>query len=99
MNYLRKNYLYCTAIIQSTKKVTYEQLINKLENLRNKTIAEAGCILFEIMPLEKERFALWEIWKDKDSFYAHHRQEYTKKFFSEQLDTIEIFESSEKVSI
>ncbi|MBO0475985.1 antibiotic biosynthesis monooxygenase [Vagococcus sp. DIV0080] len=101
MTYLKEDYLYCTAILQSTKKVPYEQLIKKLEKLQEKTTTEKGCILFEVVPLnrELERFGLWEIWKDTESFYKHHEKEYTKEFFAEQLDTIELFESSKEVSL
>ncbi len=95
------NYLYCTAVIQTTGKVPYEQLVEHLAELSEKTIAEAGCIMFKVVPLEKAtgRFALWEIWKNQAAFYAHHEQTYTKEFFQAELDTIEFFESSEKVEL
>ncbi|EAC6072664.1 antibiotic biosynthesis monooxygenase, partial [Listeria monocytogenes] len=48
----KKNYLYCTAVIQTTGKVSYEQLVEHLEALRTKTVKEPGCVLFEIIPLE-----------------------------------------------
>ncbi|MBC2182314.1 antibiotic biosynthesis monooxygenase [Listeria sp. FSL L7-0233] len=101
--YLKENanYLYCTAIIQTTGKVSYEQLVECLEALRAKTVKEAGCVLFEIVPLEKAlgRFALWEIWQNQEAFYFHHKQPYTKDFFAAELDTVEFFESSEKVAL
>lgn len=99
MNLFNEHYLYCTAIIQSTKQVSYEQLVNKLSQLKKVTDTEPGCISFQIVPLdrEKERFALWEIWQDTAAFYLHHKKEYTKSFLNEQLDTIEFFESSQKV--
>lgn len=100
-NDLKAPFLYCTAIVQSTKKIGYNALIEKLSALQEVTSIEAGCILFKIVPLDRyeERFALWEIWENKEAFYAHHQKDYTKAFFSEQLDTIELFESSEKVSL
>ncbi|MBC1374575.1 antibiotic biosynthesis monooxygenase [Listeria sp. FSL L7-1699] len=101
--YLKENpnYLYCTAVIQTTGKVSYELLVEHLEELRAKTITEKGCILFEIVPLEKQhgRFALWEIWQSQEAFYYHHQQNYTKEFFAAELDTIEFFESSKKVDL
>ncbi|MBF2345222.1 antibiotic biosynthesis monooxygenase [Listeria seeligeri] len=95
------NYLYCTAVIQTTGKVPYEQLVEQLTELSEKTVAESGCIMFKVVPLEKRtgRFALWEIWKNQAAFYAHHKQTYTKEFFHAELDTIEFFESSEKVEL
>ncbi|MTD38613.1 antibiotic biosynthesis monooxygenase [Erwinia sp. CPCC 100877] len=101
MSFSEKSYLYCTAIIQSTKKVPYEQLVSKLNQLKEDTKSELGCISFEIVPLnrDKERFALWEVWKDTNAFYTHHKKEYTKRFFNEKLDTIELFESSKEVTI
>lgn len=97
----KENYLYCTAVVQTTGKVSYRELVNRLNELKEKTNCEEGCIMFEISPLEKEkgRFALWEIWENQDAFYGHHRQEYTKEFFKAELDTIEFFESSEKVQL
>lgn len=95
------DYLYCTAIIQTTGKVSYEQLVEHLADLRDQTEAEPGCVMFQIVPLEKTlgRFALWEIWENQAAFYAHHKQTYTKEFFQAGYDTIEIFESSEKVTL
>ncbi|WP_271004156.1 putative quinol monooxygenase [Listeria seeligeri] len=95
------NYLYCTAVIQTTGKVPYEQLVEQLTELSEKTVAESGCIMFKVVPLEKTtgRFALWEIWKNQAAFYTHHKQTYTKEFFHAELDTIEFFESSEKVEL
>ncbi|MBC1489768.1 antibiotic biosynthesis monooxygenase [Listeria sp. FSL L7-1485] len=95
------HYLYCTAVIQTTGKVPYEQLVEHLAKLREQTIAETGCIMFKVVPLEKTtgRFALWEIWEDQTAFYTHHDQTYTKEFFQAELDTIEFFESSEKVEL
>jgi quinol monooxygenase YgiN len=92
-------YLYCTAIIQSTGKVPYAELATALQTLCEQTAKEPGCISFQAVPLDKERerFALWEIWQDQAAFYAHHEQSYTKEFFKAELDTIEFFESSEKV--
>ncbi|MTD40129.1 antibiotic biosynthesis monooxygenase [Erwinia sp. CPCC 100877] len=94
-------YLYCTAVLQATGKVPYDELAAALETPRKQTAAEPGCILFQVVPLEKERerFALWEIWQDQAAFYAHHEQSYTKDFFKAELDTIEFFESSEKVRL
>ncbi|EAD8001449.1 antibiotic biosynthesis monooxygenase [Listeria monocytogenes] len=101
--YLKENtnYLCCTAVIQTTGKVSYEQLVEHLEALRAKTVKEPGCVLFEIVPLESAlgRFALWEIWQNQESFYYHHEQNYTKEFFAAELDTVEFFESSEKVNL
>jgi quinol monooxygenase YgiN len=75
-------YLYCTAVIQSTGKVPYAELTAALKKLCEQTVKEPGCILFQVVPLEKERerFALWEIWQDQAAFYAHHEQSYTKNF-------------------
>ncbi|EHC6546484.1 antibiotic biosynthesis monooxygenase, partial [Listeria monocytogenes] len=42
----KANYLYCTAVIQTTGKVSYEQLVEHLEALRAKTVKEPGCVLF-----------------------------------------------------
>ncbi|EAK8404898.1 antibiotic biosynthesis monooxygenase [Listeria monocytogenes] len=97
----KANYLYCTAVIQTTRKVSYEQLVEHLEALRAKTVKESGCVLFEIVPLESAlgRFALWEIWQNKEAFYFHHEQPYTKEFFAAKFDTVEFFESSEKVDL
>jgi quinol monooxygenase YgiN len=94
-------YLYCTAVIQSTGKVPYAELTAALKKLCEQTVKEPGCILFQVVPLEKERerFALWEIWQDQAAFYAHHEQSYTKEFFKAELDTIEFFESSEQVHL
>ncbi|MCD2247078.1 antibiotic biosynthesis monooxygenase [Listeria marthii] len=101
--YLKENahYLYCTAVIQTTGKVSYEQLVEHLERLRVKTVTEEGCVLFEIVPLERAlgRFALWEIWQNQAAFYYHHEQDYTKNFFAAEFDTIEFFESSQKVDL
>ncbi|AHI55611.1 putative quinol monooxygenase [Listeria ivanovii] len=95
------DYLYCTAIIQTTGKVSYEQLVEHLMDLRDQTEAEPGCMVFQVVPLEKSvgRFDLWEIWENQAAFYAHHEQTYTKEFFQAELDTIEMFESSEKVHL
>lgn len=58
-------------------------------------------MVFQVVPLEKSvgRFDLWEIWENQAAFYAHHEQTYTKEFFQAELDTIEMFESSEKVHL
>lgn len=96
-----ENYLYCTTIIQTTEKVPYEQLVEHLGELQEKTVTEAGCVMFQVVPLEKTlgRFALWEIWENQAAFYHHHNQDCTKEFFQAELDTLEFFESSEKVDL
>ncbi|EKM9284404.1 antibiotic biosynthesis monooxygenase, partial [Listeria monocytogenes] len=39
------------------------------------------------------------IWQNQEAFYYHHEQNYTKEFFAAKLDTVEFFESSEKVDL
>lgn len=48
--YLKENanYLYCTAVIQTTGKVSYEQLVEHLEKLRAKTVTEEGCVYLKL---------------------------------------------------
>ncbi|MDA9470649.1 putative quinol monooxygenase [Enterococcus sp. 5H] len=97
----KNTFLYCTAVVQTTGKVTYEALADKLNELQELTVLEEGCVLFKVVPLNKKqgRFALWEIWKGQAAFYEHHSKEYTKNFFAEELDTVEFFESSEEVQL
>lgn len=87
--YLKENtnYLYCTAVIQTTGKVSYEQLVEHLEALRAKTVKEPGCVLFEIVPLESAlgRFALWEIWQNQESFITITNRTIRKNFLLRNL--------------
>lgn len=94
----KKNYLYCTAVIQTTGKVSYEQLVEHLEALRAKTVKEPGCVLFEIVPLESAlgRFALWEIWQNQEAFYYHHEQNYTKEFLQRNLTRLNFSKAQRK---
>lgn len=96
-----QNYLYCTAIIKATEGTEYEILKKELLELEGKTVLEEGCINFFVSPLNKneKKFSLWEIWKDEESFYNHHKMEYTQKYFQKKLSEIVLFESSRKVKL
>ena len=97
----KPEYLYCTAIVKAVEGTDYEILKHELEKLEEKTILEEGCITFFISPLPKEemKFSLWEIWKDDNAFYEHHKKPYTLEYFSKNLTNIILFESSRKVEL
>lgn len=98
---MKNDLLYCTAIIQSTNKIPYDELVIELKNLERLTNLETGCISFKVIPMsvKEQTFALWEIWKDENGFYDHHNMEYTKELFSKKITKIKVFESSKEVAL
>jgi quinol monooxygenase YgiN len=103
MQKIEKNaaYLYCTAILRATEGTDYEVLKRELFKLEKKTVLEEGCIIFFVSPLdEKEKqFSLWEIWRDDEAFYSHHKNIHTQEYFSKKLSEVILFESSRKVEL
>lgn len=87
--YLKENtnYLYCTAVIQTTGKVSYEQLVEHLEALRAKTVKEPGCVLFEIVPLESAlgRFACGKFGRIRNPFITITNRTIRKNFLLRNL--------------
>ncbi|MEX5935763.1 putative quinol monooxygenase [Mammaliicoccus sciuri] len=98
---VEKDYVYCTAIIKSTNKVDYDQLIDIFKELEKNTSEEEGCISFQVIPMLKEKgtIALWEVWKDKEAFYKHHSFSHTIRIAEQKLTEVIVFESSVKLEI
>ncbi|WP_436883291.1 putative quinol monooxygenase [Mammaliicoccus sciuri] len=95
------DYIYCTAIIKSTNEVNYNELIKIFRGLEKDTNNEDGCVFFKVIPMSenKETIALWEIWKDEESFYKHHQLDHTKNIANQKLTLVEVFESSVELDI
>lgn len=98
---MNKNHLYCTAIIQSTQKISYFELVNELKKLEDLTNQEPDCISFQVIPMseEEQRFALWEVWTSEEGFYAHHNMDYTQSLFARKITEVKLFESSRVVNL
>lgn len=98
---MSENFVYCTAIIQSTGKESYDEVLKKFNNFEEITSKEDGCVSFSVVPMssKKHEIALWEIWKDEDSFYNHHQMKHTIDLANQQLTKVKIFESSHELNL
>ena len=98
---MNNNHLYCTAIIQSTGKIPYLELVAELKKLEDLTNKEPGCISFQVIPMseQEQQFALWEVWTSEEGFYAHHNMDYTQRYFAKEITELKLFESSRGVNL
>ncbi len=91
------NELWVNAVITAQKGQAIAEIKAALEHLRQATLAEDGCLRFEILQhkASPESFTLWEGWKNEqalhDHFQAPHTLAYLDKKFTEVVNIEKLF--------
>ena len=81
------------------EKDKYIELKRELASLVKQTLAEPGCMQFDLHQAEKEPrlFVLWERFKNQSAFDKHMQQPYTKTYF--ELVKPHLTESTESIKL
>ncbi len=93
--------LWVSAGIEINQGQSVREVREALASLQKVTVAEEGCIRFEVLQHNDNpgRFTLWEQWVDEAALKSHFKAQHTLDYLAKEYTRVDYIEKLDAVAL